>query len=55
MESVKREDGWWVTDIPECEDCGPYDNKGDAEDTRRGLERFYKHKDEPGYITTDQR
>ncbi len=55
MKSIKKPDGWWVTDIPECEDCGPYSNKPDAEETRHGLERFYKFKDEPGYITTDQR
>ena len=54
MESVKKSDGWWVTGVPEFEDCGPYETKELAEDDRRGMERFYKHKDEPGYITTTQ-
>jgi hypothetical protein len=41
--------------IPDCQDCGPYASKADSEETRLGLERFYKFKDVPGYITTDQR
>jgi hypothetical protein len=42
MKSVKRKDGWWITGIEDCEDCGPYDTKVEAEETRRGLERFEK-------------
>ena len=43
MKLVKRADGWWITGIPDCEDCGPYETKKLAESDRRGLERFYKH------------
>jgi hypothetical protein len=55
MKSIKRDREWWVTEIPDCEDCGPYSTKEDAEDTRRGLERFYKYKDEPGFITCEDK
>jgi len=53
MKVVKKPDGYWVTGIPDCEPCGPYATKADAEDTQRGLERFYKYKDEPGFITCE--
>jgi hypothetical protein len=43
MKSVKRDDGWWVTDIPDCQDCGPYDTKAAAEDDRKGMERTEKY------------
>lgn len=33
---------------------GPYDSKGEAESDMRGLERFEKYKDTPGYITSDK-
>jgi hypothetical protein len=51
MKTVKRKDGWWITNLPECNECevceqcpscqdvGPYDNKSEAEDDRRGLAR----------------
>lgn len=38
---VKREDGWWVTG--HGEDCGPYPTKAEAEDDKRGLERFWNY------------
>jgi len=55
MKVIKRPDGWWITKVPDCEDCGPYSTKELAEDDMRGLERFYKYKDEPGFITCEDR
>ena len=53
MKVIKKPDGYWVTKIPDCEPCGPYATKADAEDTQRGLERFFKYHDEPGFITCE--
>jgi hypothetical protein len=53
MKSIKKPDGWWVTEMPDGEDCGPYATKDEAEETRHGLERFYKYKDEPGFISIE--
>ncbi len=39
MNVIKRKDGWWVTEVPECEDCGPYSTSAEADSDRRGLER----------------
>lgn len=43
LKLAKREDGWWITGLPDpsCPESGPYDRKADADDDRRGLERFY--------------
>jgi len=54
MKSVKRSDGWWITNIPECEDCGPYDTKAEAEDDQRGLERFEKYGHLRSFCTGDR-
>ena len=49
MNTIKRTDGWWIADVPPYhvdgelfDDCGPYGNKAEDEDDRRGLERFYR-------------
>lgn len=54
MKTVKRKDGWWITDIPECNECevcedcgsqsdvGPYETKLEADDDRKGLARTNK-------------
>ncbi len=40
--TIRRADGsWWVQGLPDAPDCGPYDTQKDANDDRRGLERFY--------------
>ena len=31
MEIEKRKNGWWITDLPDGPDCGPYDRKTDGE------------------------
>jgi hypothetical protein len=55
VKSVKQPDGsWWVEDIPDCEPCGPYQNKEQAEEVRRGLERTFKHRDDRSFFTTDK-
>lgn len=51
MRTTSKDDGWWIVDIPDCQDCGPYETKDDAEDDRWGLERFYKHYEKPNFIT----
>jgi hypothetical protein len=52
MTIIRRRDGYWITNIPECQDCGPYERKADAEEDRRGLERFFRDGEKPGYATT---
>ena len=49
MRTAKQSDGWWILDVPRycvngetCTSCGPYATKAEAEDGRRGLERFYR-------------
>ena len=53
MEVVKRTDGWWILDVPDSNDCGPYDTRSEAEDDRRGISRCFKYEDREGYITSD--
>ena len=58
MQTTRRKDGWWITkitEIPDCDDCGPYSTKAEAESDRRGLERFFKHEDKKWFITSDRR
>ncbi len=67
MKSVKRKDGWWITEMPECsmcEDCegcaaqddiGPYDTKAEAEDDRKGLARTARSGKRRDYWTTEKR
>ena len=56
MHCKKRGDEWWILGVPEMDPigCGPYPTKDLAEDDMHGMERFYKNKDKPGYITTDK-
>lgn len=54
MKSVKRKDGWWITGIPESEDCGSYENKLEAEDDRKGLARTEKNMDKRAYWTCER-
>ncbi len=43
---------WWIKGDPEFGPIGPYDTRAEAEDGRRRLERFARHCDEPGYMTS---
>jgi hypothetical protein len=50
----QRSDGWWVTGLPDdTPDVGPYDTKAEAESDRRGMSRFYRQSDKPGFMTAD--
>jgi hypothetical protein len=42
---------WWILGMGDYGPVGPYDRHGDAEDDRRGLIRFFRHQDEPGFVT----
>ena len=54
MKTTQRPDGWWITDLPDDElDVGPYDTKREVEDDRRGLERFAKYADRPGFMSVE--
>ena len=50
-----RKDGLWITGGMLDLDCGPYDTKKEAESDMRGLVRFFKYGDKPGYATSDVR
>ncbi len=53
---VELIDGKWeITGVPEVGNCGPYGTKQEAEADKRGLERFYKYENVPGFVTTDRR
>ncbi len=54
MKLVKRADGWWITGVEDCEDCGPYDTKAEAEDILRGLKRFDKYGHLHSFWTVDR-
>ncbi|MFZ5832273.1 MAG: hypothetical protein ACOY3P_19480 [Planctomycetota bacterium] len=52
MELEQRDDGWWITGVPDTvTECGPYQTKALAESDRRGLERTFKHFDDPAFWT----
>ena len=39
----KRNDGWWVTDLPYgFDDQGHYETKAEAEEARVGLQRYFE-------------
>lgn len=50
LHTAKHPDNfWWIDGVPPFvangqtfASCGPYDTRAEAEDGRRGLERFYK-------------
>ena len=52
-----RNDGqkWWIDDPDDPEPIGPYTTKSEAESDRRGIERFLKHGEKPGYVTSEKR
>ena len=43
MHTTKRPDGWWIEEIPDAPDAGPYTTRAEAESERRGLERYFQH------------
>ncbi len=44
---------WWIDDDGHA--TGPYDTKREADDARRGLERFYKYQDKPGFVCSGRK
>ena len=54
MKTIKKPDGWWITDIPDCGDCGPYATKPEALEIKAGLDRTFKYHNEPGFITCER-
>ena len=54
MKLVKKADGWWITGVPECDDCGPYVSKADAESDRKGLQRTFDHVDDHSFFTIEK-
>jgi len=54
MKIVRRNDGWWIAEVPECKDCGPYDTKAEAQDDKRGLEAFFKHGHKRPFVTAEK-
>lgn len=54
MKLAKREDGWWVTDLPfDGGDCGPYKDRGEADEHRTSLQRTYDNLDNWSFWTTE--
>jgi len=66
MKTKKRKDGWWVTEMPECnecevcencgaqDDCGPYGNKKEADEDKAGLSRTEKNMDKRAFWTCEK-
>lgn len=54
MTIESRPDGYWITSIPDTEDAGPYSTKAEAESDLRGLTRFFKYRDRPGFVTSER-
>ena|GEM_PF-3878393 len=51
MQVLNQDGAWWVL-APE-ETYGPYETRREAEEDRRGLARFKKYCDEPGFVTME--
>jgi hypothetical protein len=57
LRTAKQPDGyWWIQGPPAyrvkgetCTSCGPYATRFEADDDRRGMERFYR--DHPEILT----
>lgn len=53
MKLTRLEDGWWIKDGDEL--YGPYTTKKEAEDDKRGLERFYKNEHRAGFVSVESK
>jgi len=55
MKITKREDGWWIIEIPSPggEEAGPYDTRKEATEDMRGLKRGFDNEFTPGYWTVE--
>ena len=54
MRLIEDQDGWWIADVPGMHNFGPYDMRSEARDDLRGLERYFKYRDVPGFISQDE-
>lgn len=45
MHLEQRDNGWWIVNIPETPDCGPYETRTDAKSDMRGMAQFFCHED----------
>ncbi len=56
MKAIQRDNVWWIADMPDRgENCGPYSSEKEANESIGRLEQFYKHHDEPGFMTTEEK
>lgn len=53
MQTIRRPDGWWITGQPDTPDCGPYTTRAEADDDRRGLERFARWGHKRAFVTCE--
>jgi len=44
---------WWIKGDGEFGPIGPYDKRPEAVDDCRGLNRFLRKQDEPGFLTAE--
>lgn len=49
MKIVKRKDGYWITRVPDCCDCGPYEDKNEADGDREALQNTFDNWDDPTF------
>ena len=40
MKTVRLNDGWWITGIPDTEDAGPYGTRAEADEDRKRMQAF---------------
>ncbi len=54
MTPIQHGNEWWISDMPDRgENCGPYSSEKEASESIGRLRQFYKHYDEPGFMTTE--
>jgi len=46
----ERNDGWWITNLPLSEDCGPYNSIEEATEDMKGILRFIENCDDYEFI-----
>lgn len=53
MRIIKRDNHYWITDVGQGEECGPYDTKAAAASDMRGIQRYRDHGDEAGFVSCE--
>ena len=46
---------YWILGDDDAGPIGPYKSNSEAIEARRGLRRFYRYENEPGFVTSDKR